>query len=82
MSTLPNLTPTLTTPLHSDYEERPRILLLYGSTRQRSFSRLLVEEAARLLQHFGAETGSSIHQACLCRTMRRVITPRFRNCCN
>jgi arsenic resistance protein ArsH len=34
----------------------PRILLLYGSTRQRSFSRLLVEEAARLLEHFGAET--------------------------
>ncbi|MDQ7983725.1 arsenical resistance protein ArsH [Pseudomonas sp. G34] len=35
---------------------QPRILLLHGSTRERSFSRLLVEEAARLLQHFGAET--------------------------
>ena len=34
----------------------PRILLLYGSLRQRSFSRLAVEEAARLLQFFGAET--------------------------
>ena len=34
----------------------PRILLLYGSTRERSFSRLLTEEAARLLQRFGAET--------------------------
>ncbi len=34
----------------------PRILLLYGSTRERSFSRLLTEEAARLLQQFGAET--------------------------
>ena len=34
----------------------PRILLLYGSLRQRSFSRLAVEEAARLLQLFGAET--------------------------
>ena len=34
----------------------PRILLLYGSTREKSFSRLLIEEAARLLQHFGAET--------------------------
>lgn len=34
----------------------PRILLLYGSTRERSFSRLLTEEASRLLQHFGAET--------------------------
>ena len=35
---------------------RARILLLYGSTRERSFSRLLTEEAARLLEHFGAET--------------------------
>ena len=34
----------------------PRILLLYGSLRERSYSRLLVEEAARILQHFGAET--------------------------
>ncbi|MFM0508545.1 arsenical resistance protein ArsH [Paraburkholderia sp. RL17-373-BIF-A] len=33
-----------------------RILLLYGSLRERSYSRLLVEEAARLLQRFGAET--------------------------
>lgn len=37
-------------------QHKPRILLLHGSTRERSFSRLLVEEAARLLQHFGAET--------------------------
>ena len=37
-------------------EHKPRILLLFGSTRERSFSRLLVEEAARLLEHFGAET--------------------------
>ena len=35
---------------------RPRILLLYGSLRQRSFSRLVVEEAARLLEAMGAET--------------------------
>lgn len=34
----------------------PRILLLYGSLRERSFSRLCVEEAAGLLQFFGAET--------------------------
>ncbi|ODT92475.1 MAG: arsenical resistance protein ArsH [Sphingobium sp. SCN 64-10] len=34
----------------------PRILLLYGSLRERSFSRFAVEEAARLLQFFGAET--------------------------
>ena len=34
----------------------PRILLLYGSLRERSYSRLLTEEAARLLQVLGAET--------------------------
>ncbi|MEP9348333.1 arsenical resistance protein ArsH [Xanthobacter sp. KR7-225] len=34
---------------------RPRILLLYGSLRERSYSRLLVEEAARLLTRMGAE---------------------------
>ncbi len=34
----------------------PRILLLYGSVRERSYSRLLSEEAARLLQAMGAET--------------------------
>ncbi|WP_417677083.1 arsenical resistance protein ArsH [Roseibium sp.] len=34
----------------------PRILLLYGSLRERSYSRFLVQEAARLLQTFGAET--------------------------
>lgn len=34
---------------------RPRILLLYGSLRSRSYSRFLTEEAARLLEHFGAE---------------------------
>lgn len=37
-------------------EPAPRILLLYGSLRERSFSRLATEEAARLLQSFGAET--------------------------
>lgn len=35
---------------------KPRILLLYGSLRERSFSRLVVEECARLLTAFGAET--------------------------
>ncbi len=33
----------------------PRILLLYGSLRESSYSRLAVEEAARLLRYFGAE---------------------------
>ncbi|MGO1247926.1 MAG: arsenical resistance protein ArsH [Oceanisphaera sp.] len=34
---------------------KPRILLLYGSLRERSFSRLVVEESARLLIAMGAE---------------------------
>lgn len=33
----------------------PRFLLLYGSLRQRSFSRLVIEECARLLERMGAE---------------------------
>ncbi len=39
-----------------DMSPPPRILLLYGSLRERSYSRLVVEEAARLAQFFGAET--------------------------
>lgn len=35
---------------------KPRILLLYGSLRERSYSRLVIEECARLLQYLGAET--------------------------
>ena len=34
---------------------KPRILLLYGSTRERSFSRLLTQEAERILTLMGAE---------------------------
>ncbi len=33
----------------------PRILVLYGSIRERSYSRLLSEEAGRLLRWFGCE---------------------------
>ncbi|WP_377705513.1 arsenical resistance protein ArsH [Pseudoduganella sp. UC29_71] len=38
-----------------DLSHPPRILMLYGSLRERSFSRFLTEEAARILDHFGAE---------------------------
>ncbi len=34
----------------------PRILLLYGSLRPTSYSRLLTLESERILRHFGAET--------------------------
>jgi len=37
---------------------RPRVLLLYGSLRARSFSRLISEEAALVLTKLGAETKS------------------------
>lgn len=36
----------------------PKILLLHGSLRQRSFSRLVNEEAARVLRRLGCETKS------------------------
>jgi len=43
------------TPSATSYAHPPRILLLYGSLRERSYSRLLTLEAARLLRYFGAE---------------------------
>jgi len=44
----------LTPPVTSQH--RPRFLLLYGSLRERSYSRLLTFEAARLLEAMGGET--------------------------
>ena len=41
---------------HEPSAHAPRILFLYGSLRPRSYSRLLAEEAARIIQGFGAET--------------------------
>lgn len=38
------------------FGHKPRILLLYGSLRTKSYSRFLAQEAARLLNAFGAET--------------------------
>lgn len=35
---------------------KPRIVLLHGSLRERSYSRLASEEAARILEKFGCET--------------------------
>ena len=37
------------------FEHPPRILFLYGSLRERSYSRLLAEEAARIIEGMGAE---------------------------
>ncbi len=61
MSDLPNIVPAaldipdrerLAVPLSA---HKPRILMLYGSLRERSYSRFLTFEAARLLEAFGAE---------------------------
>jgi len=49
MPALPKLEPV------GDMDHPPRFLLLYGSLRERSFSRFLTEEAARILEHFGGE---------------------------
>ena len=40
----------------AEFDHPPRILLLHGSLRERSYSRLLVAEAQRLLEAMGAET--------------------------
>lgn len=39
----------------TNFDHPPRILFLYGSLRERSYSRLLAEEAARMIKEFGAE---------------------------
>ncbi|MDJ0507830.1 MAG: arsenical resistance protein ArsH [Crocosphaera sp.] len=38
-----------------NFAHPPRILFLYGSLRERSYSRLLAEEAARIIEEMGAE---------------------------
>ena len=60
---LPNIDPAAFQPADASLLQHapvvahpPRILLLYGSLRERSFSRFAVEETARLLHAFGAET--------------------------
>lgn len=62
LASLPNLCasavvlPSIDAPALQKPNHKPRILLLYGSLRERSYSRFATEEAARLLQAFGAET--------------------------
>lgn len=50
--------PPLTPPAFPDLSRSthpPRVLMLYGSLRERSYSRLLAEEAARILDELGCE---------------------------
>lgn len=58
MTDLPNLTDAVQLPSLAGLtgpasSHPPRILLLYGSLRERSYSRFPTQEAERLLQHFG-----------------------------
>ncbi|MCX5748170.1 MAG: arsenical resistance protein ArsH [Proteobacteria bacterium] len=48
-------TATLATFAHAPSTHPPRVLILYGSLREKSFSRYLAEECARVLRAFGAE---------------------------
>jgi len=59
---LPNLAGDLLPPIDREKlfeakpaDHKPRVLMLYGSLRERSYSRLLTYEAARLLDRLGAE---------------------------
>ncbi|RUU09749.1 arsenical resistance protein ArsH [Mesorhizobium sp. M7A.T.Ca.TU.009.01.3.2] len=60
--TLPNVDEEQFRPLHMQVLldaarsiHKPRVLMLYGSLRERSYSRLVTEEAARILRRLGAE---------------------------
>lgn len=62
MTDFPALSPEfLPSPTLDDLEPKtfsthpPRFLLLYGSLRERSYSRFATEEAARILERFGGE---------------------------
>lgn len=61
MSDLPQLDRAELAPIDADALRKgqsthpPRILLLYGSLRAHSYSRFAAEEAARILEHLGAE---------------------------
>ncbi|MBB4706286.1 arsenic resistance protein ArsH [Xanthomonas arboricola] len=59
---LPGIDPTHLTPIDvnalatpGDPRHPPRILILYGSLRERSYSRLLAEETGRLLRWYGCD---------------------------
>lgn len=60
---LPNIDPDQLRPIDvealvgpgASLQHAPRILMLYGSLRERSYSRLVTEEAARILRWFGCD---------------------------
>jgi arsenic resistance protein ArsH len=63
MDDLPNINPALfdipsseKLEIAADVTHAPKILLIYGSLRQTSYSRLLILEAERILKKMGADT--------------------------
>lgn len=62
LAELPNIDPSQLSPIDTTMlagpnapQHAPRILVLYGSLRERSYSRFVAEEAGRLLRWFGCE---------------------------
>lgn len=60
----------------------PRILMLYGSVRERSYSRLATEEAGRLLTAMGADVRILIHLAFHFLMMHRNHIQKLWSCVN
>jgi hypothetical protein len=83
---LPNIDATLfSKPSAGDFKavatstHAPRILLLYGSLRERSFSRLLTFEPSDCSRPSVQKRGFLIPPACLFPMVTRRIIPRFRS---
>ena len=73
MTDTPQLRAELLTPidfeaLGADPDQKPKILLLYGSLRKTSYSRLMAEEAAHVLEALGAECRFLTPKDCRYRT--------------
>jgi arsenic resistance protein ArsH len=72
-------------PLSETPGHAPRILMLYGSVRERSYSRLTTEEGARLLTAMGAEVRIFNPSGLPCQMMLRIPTqklPSYVNWCD
>ena len=59
----------------------PRILMIYGSLRERSYSRLSAEEGARILERLGAEVKNytTLPDCHLSMTLPMPAIPRLMN---
>jgi arsenic resistance protein ArsH len=64
----------------TSFNHPPRILFLYGSLRERSYSRLVAEEAARIMQEFGAEVKFFDPRELRSTAVSLIPIPKCRNC--